>query len=81
MVFDIDNKIMFQSRGSYLLSYPNFFTEQKTLIAGIYTIMVKPMWEDDGETSNTNKADYRKILVGIYYPRNAEFGKLSIVDG
>ena len=43
--------------------------------------MVRPKWDEDGETSNTNKADYRKILVGIYYPRNAEFGKLSIVDG
>jgi hypothetical protein len=45
LVFDGNNKIVFDSRGCYLLSYPNFFMEQKTLKAGGYTIIVKPLWD------------------------------------
>jgi len=71
LVFDGNNKVVFTSRDNYHLSYPNFFTERKMLKAGGYTVIIKPMWDDSGETSKMNKAEYRKILVGIYYPREA----------
>ena len=80
LVFDSQNKMMFASRDARYLSYPSILTEQRTLKAGGYTMIIRPDWDNFRETSATNPAEYRKVLVGIFYPRKANFSKLSVVD-
>jgi len=71
LVFDGENKIVFDSRSNHSLSYSVFSKKRLTLKAGIYTIVIKPYWGEYDETSSTNVADYRRFLVSLYYPKKA----------
>ncbi len=43
-------------------------------------MVIAPDWDNFKDTSGTNPAEFRKVLVDMFYPRKAQFGKLSVVN-
>lgn len=80
LIDPITGKLLFSTRSTYLFNNPAIIKEKTTLSAGTYTVLMQVLWNENNETSQINPEDFKRYVVDMYFPNDAEFGALQLAE-